>query len=171
MKILVVDDDPAVLSLLLGWLEEWTHQATVVADGNEAIALLNNKQFDLVLSSWTIHGLSGLELCRSIRANPRPAYCYVIVYSLNADKVDFDLALDAGADDCITKPLEEFQLRVRIRAAERILTLRRELSEQNASLSRLNEKLSAAYKMIQSDLQAASDLQVGLMPTISEIHP
>jgi len=79
--------------------------------------------------------------------------------------------MDAGADDFISIPLDAGRLRVRVRAAERILNLRRELAEQNASLNSLVEKLGAAYGTIQSDLQAASALQLSQLPTVSNVHP
>lgn len=171
MNILVAENDMTTQSLLLGWLQEWNHHVTTARDGLQAQALLQQGEFDLLLSNWTLSGVDSLTLCRHIRENPAPTYCYIILYTLNDDEMDFVAGMDAGADDFISIPLEADKLRVRIRAAERILTLRQELSEQNASLNRLNEKLGAAYKTIQSDLQAASALQAGLMPKISEVHP
>jgi len=171
MNILVVEDDSTTQTLLLSWLQEWDHRVATARNRPEALELLQQGEFDLVLSNWTLSDLDGLALCRHIRDNPNPTYCYIILYTLKAGELDFVAGMDAGADDFISIPLEAGRLRVRIRAAERILTLRRELAEQNASLNRLNEKLGAAYKTIQSDLQAASALQAGLMPKISEVHP
>lgn len=171
MNILVVEDDFTIQSLLLGWLQEWNHQVTKATTGAAALELLQTNEFHLVLSNWTISEFDGLALCRHIRQNPSQTYCYIILYTLKAGEIDFVAGMDAGADDFISIPLEAGRLRVRIRAAERILTLRQELAEQNASLSRLNEKLGTAYRTIQSDLQAASALQAGLMPTISDVHP
>lgn len=171
MNILVAEGDLTTQSLLLGWLQEWDHHVTIAKDGLEAQTLLLQGGFDLLLSNWTLSGMDGLTLCCNIRENPGPTYCYIILYTLKGGEIDFVAGMDAGADDFISIPLEAGRLRVRIRAAERILTLRQELAEQNASLNRLNEKLGAAYKTIQSDLQAASALQAGLMPKISEVHP
>jgi sigma-B regulation protein RsbU (phosphoserine phosphatase) len=171
MKILVVEDDPVTQTLLLGWLQEWNHQVTTASTESEAKSFLKRTEFDLVLSNWYVSDMDGLDLCRHIRENPSPTYCYIILYTLRAGEMDFVSGMDAGADDFISIPLESSRLRVRIRAAERILTLRQELAEQNASLNRLNEKLGTAYRTIQSDLQAASALQAGLMPTISDVHP
>jgi sigma-B regulation protein RsbU (phosphoserine phosphatase) len=171
MNILVVENDLPTQALLLGWLQEWDHRVTTARSGSDALQMLEQRDFDLVLSNWTVSELDGLALCRRIRENPSPIYCYIILYTLKPGELDFVAGMDAGADDFISIPLEAGRLRVRLRAAERILTLRQELAEQNASLNRLNEKLGAAYKTIQSDLQAASALQTGLMPKISEVHP
>jgi sigma-B regulation protein RsbU (phosphoserine phosphatase) len=170
MNILVVDDDIATQSMLVSWLQEWNHRVTATS-GIEAEQLLNDGGFDLVLSNWSVPALDGLSLCRHIRENAGTNYCYIILYTLKSGEIDFVAGMDAGADDFISIPLESMRLRVRLRAAERILTLRQELAEQNASLNRLNEKLGTAYRTIQSDLQAASALQAGLMPTISDVHP
>lgn len=170
MNILVVDDDRATRDMLQSWLQEWNHHVTT-AGGHEAKQLLDRCEFDLVMSNWTIPDMDGLALCRHIRESATTNYCYIILYTLRSDEIDFVAGMDAGADDFISIPLESMRLRVRLRAAERILTLRQELAEQNASLNRLNEKLGTAYRTIQSDLQAASALQAGLMPTISDVHP
>ncbi|MDE1175193.1 MAG: SpoIIE family protein phosphatase [Edaphobacter sp.] len=171
MNVLVVEEDLNTQNMLLGWLKDWGHQVTTAKDGAEAKLLLQNDGYELLLSDWTLPGLDALELCREIRERPGSHYCYIILYTLKAGEIDFVAGMDAGADDFVSIPLEAGRLRVRIRAAERILTLRQELAEQNASLNRLNEKLGTAYRTIQSDLQAASALQAGLMPTIFDVHP
>ena len=171
MNILVVEEDRPTQKLLQTWLEEWDHHVTTARTGKEAWALLQEGQFELILSNWSLSELDVLGLCRLIRESPTPTYRYIMLYTLKAGELDFVAGMDAGADDFISIPLEAARLRVRIRAAERILTLRRELAEQNASLNSLNEKLGAAYRTIQSDLQAASALQTSLLPTISDVHP
>jgi sigma-B regulation protein RsbU (phosphoserine phosphatase) len=171
VNILVVEEDRSTRELLQEWLEEWDHRVTTARTGKEAWALLEAGEFQLMLSNWSLTEMDVLQLCRLIRESATPYYRYIILYTLKAGELDFVAGMDAGADDFISIPLEAGRLRVRIRAAERILTLRRELAEQNANLNSLNEKLGAAYKTIQSDLQAASALQTSLLPTISDIHP
>ncbi len=171
MNILVVEEDRTTKALLQTWLQEWDHRVTTASTGEEAWELVQAGEFDLVLSNWTLPELDVLALCRRIRETPGPSYVYVILYMLKLGDLDYVEGIDAGADDFISIPLEAGRLRVRIRAAERILTLRQELAEQNASLNSLNEKLGAAYKTIQSDLQAASALQASLLPTVSDVHP
>ncbi len=171
MNILVVEDDRITQNLLQTWLQSWGHSVTTAETGNEAWQLLNEIDFDLVLSNWKTPTLDGLALCRVIRESPDPAYCYVILYASEKRELDFVAGMDVGADDFLCAPLDDVTLRVRIRAAERILDLRRVLAEQNASLNGLVEKLSGAFRTIESDLQAASAIQFSLLPTISNIHP
>lgn len=167
----MVEEDRTTQTLLRTWLGDWNHSVTISENGKEAWEILQKGDFDLVLSNWRMSGMDGPELCRLIRQSPNPRYHYIILYSPDTDKLDFVSGMDAGADDFISNPFDAARLRVRIRAAERILDLQQELAQQNASLNSLNEKLGAAYRTIQSDLQAASVLQLSLLPTISEIHP
>ena len=171
MKILVVEEDRTSQDLLRAWLEEWNHCVTTSENGRQASELLTSGEFDLVLSNWTLTELDGLGLCRLIRQSLSPDYLYVILYTSTTIEPDYVSGMDAGADDFISNPFDAPKLRVRIRAAERILNLQRTLAEQNESLSALNEKLATAFSAIESDLQAASTLQLSLLPTVSDIHP
>jgi sigma-B regulation protein RsbU (phosphoserine phosphatase) len=171
MKILVVEEDRTSQNLLRTWLEEWSHSVTTSENGQQASELLTSGEFDLVLSNWTLKELDGLGLCRLIRQSLGPDYLYVILYTSTTIEPDYVSGMDAGADDFISNPFDAARLRVRIRAAERILSLQHALAEQNESLNTLNEKLASAFAAIESDLQAASTLQLSLLPTVSDIHP
>ena len=170
MNILVVEADRTTQTLLQTWLHGWGHHVALADNGKEAWDMLNHAEFDLVLSNWTLSELDSLGLCRLIRQSPNPTYRYVILYTSEGAEIDFMIGMDAGADDFITTPFDSARLRLRVRAAERILNLQRTLAEQNASLNSLNEKLGMAYRTIQADLQAASALQLSLLPTVSNIH-
>lgn len=171
MNILVVEDDRILQNLLQNWLQSWGHLVTTAENGNLAWQLLNEIDFDLILSNWKAPELDGLSLCRLIREASDPVYRYVILYTSAVAELDFVVGMDMGADDFLCTPLDEATLRVRVRAAERILELRRVLTEQNANLHGLLEKLNAAFRTIESDLQAASAIQFSLLPTTSNVHP
>jgi sigma-B regulation protein RsbU (phosphoserine phosphatase) len=85
-------------------------------------------------------------------------------------KADFLAGMEAGADDFIVKPVDFADLRVRIRAAERMLELQRELSSQNQNLREVYDKLRGAYDTIERDLQAAAALQLELLPKKTELN-
>ena len=171
MNILITEDDRATGNLLQSWLQGWGHNVTLAGDGDEAGRLFAQYEFDLVLTNWTISPLGGLGLCRMIRNSLRPNYSYVILYASRAGDLDLVAGMEAGADDFISYPFEATRLGVRLRVAERILNLQHKLTEQNSNLTKLNEKLTAAYKDIRSELQAASALQLSFLPTVSKIHP
>src|SRR5450432_1460590 len=79
VNILVADEDGVTQALLRTWLQEWDHQVTTADNGTDACKALDDGQFDLVISNWTLSDLDGPDLCRFIRQSPRPGYCYVIL--------------------------------------------------------------------------------------------
>lgn len=119
-KILVVDDDPQIRRVMRTGL---TVQGYFVADaksGEEALQSLRQQRFDLILLDMNMPGIGGLAACREIRASSEIAIIMLTVRSAEQDKV---AALDAGADDYITKPFSMPELLARIRASLRRLPL------------------------------------------------
>jgi sigma-B regulation protein RsbU (phosphoserine phosphatase) len=171
VNILVLDDNRNTQMTLRAWLHDSDHFVTTAESVGEARHLLDQLDFDIVLSEWRPPAIDGLALCRLIRESPKLADMYVILYTSNAGELDSAVGADGEVDDLLSVPLDEITLRVRIRAATRILTLRRTLAEQNANLSSLVHKLGAAFSSIESDLQAASEMQLSLLPTVSNVHP
>lgn len=112
-KILVVDDEPQIRRVMRTSL---TAQGYVVDDarsGEEALERLRQERFDLILLDVNMPGIGGLETCSRIRASSEVAIIMLTVRSAEADKV---AALDAGADDYVTKPFSMPELLARIRA-------------------------------------------------------
>jgi sigma-B regulation protein RsbU (phosphoserine phosphatase) len=171
LNILVVDDNRNTQTFLRAWLENWEHAVVTTETVDEAWKLLNQSKFDMILSEWRPPQLDGLALCRLIRESKNIADTYVILYTSETGEFEFVAGVDVDVDDFLSVPLDEVTLRVRIRAAMRILNLRRTLAEQNANLNSLVQKLGAAFSSIESDLQAASAMQLSLLPTVSNVHP
>lgn len=130
MRILIADDDPVSRRVLIGYLQKWEHDVVAAADGEEAWRLFEAEDFPLVISDWMMPGLDGPELIRRIRASDRPGYAYTILLTGRNQKEDLVEGMDAGADDFVTKPFDRDELRVRLRAGERIVRLERALAEQ-----------------------------------------
>jgi phosphoserine phosphatase RsbU/P len=170
VRILVVDDEAPARFLLNSRLISWGHEVSTAANGEEAWKALNVSFFNLIISDWNMPELDGLALCRLIRQDPHPFYRYVILCTGNNQKSDFITGMEAGADDFIVKPIDFAELRVRVRAAERILELQTEMAAQNDSLRALNGQLGRAYETIERDLQAAAAMQLRLLPKKFEIH-
>ncbi len=115
-RILVVDDDPQIRRVMRVTLTGQSYEVDDAKDGDAALGKLREHRFDLVLLDMNMPGMDGLQTCRAIRASSDVAIIMLTVRDTEADKVD---ALDAGADDYITKPYNAPELLARIRAALR----------------------------------------------------
>ncbi len=116
--ILVVDDDPQIRRVLRTTLVAQGYEISDARSGEEGLEKLRQKKCDLVLLDINLPGMGGLEACRLMRAGSDAAILMLTVRNTEKDKVD---ALDAGADDYITKPFSAPELLARIRAALRRL--------------------------------------------------
>ncbi len=115
-RILVVDDEPQLLRSLRTTLAAHGYDVQTATTGEEALDLLAARVPDLVVLDLVLPGISGLEVCRGLRArSPVP----ILVLSARGDERDKVAALDAGADDYLTKPFGVNELLARIRAALR----------------------------------------------------
>ena len=123
MKVLVVDDDAITREMLEHALACAGYSVKTAADGCEALELMRRDSYHLVISDWEMPNMNGLELCRAIRAGGFSAYTYFILLTRHGRPDEVVEGLSAGADDYITKPFETAELKVRIRAGERILSL------------------------------------------------
>jgi two-component system KDP operon response regulator KdpE len=117
-RILVVDDEPQIRRVLKSALSGQGYEVFDARTGEEALHLFRERRFDLLLLDVNMPGMSGLETCRQIRPTSDVAIIMLTVRDAEQDKVD---ALDAGADDYITKPFSTPELMARIRAALRRL--------------------------------------------------
>jgi two-component system, OmpR family, KDP operon response regulator KdpE len=115
-RILVVDDDPQIRRVMRVTLTGQAYEVDDVKDGEAALEKIREQRFDLVLLDMNMPGMGGLETCRDIRAASDIAIIMLTVRDSEADKVQ---ALDAGADDYVTKPYNAPELLARIRAALR----------------------------------------------------
>jgi two-component system KDP operon response regulator KdpE len=114
--VLVVDDDPQIRRVMRVTLTGQGYEVDDCKSGEDALQKLRDERFDLVLLDMNMPGMGGLETCRAIRAQSEVAIIMLTVRDSESDKVD---ALDAGADDYITKPYKAPELLARIRAALR----------------------------------------------------
>jgi sigma-B regulation protein RsbU (phosphoserine phosphatase) len=157
MEILVADDLLETRLLLKSILRKLGHNVITTEDGEEAWEAIKDSNISLVVSDWEMPRLTGIELCRRIRESNLNRYIYIILLTAKNEKNELVEGMEAGADDFITKPFNNQELNVRIRAGERIIQLQTDLNEKNAKLKSYNERL-------EKDLKAAADLQKSLLP-------
>jgi two-component system, OmpR family, KDP operon response regulator KdpE len=115
-RILVVDDDPQIRRVMRVTLTGQGYEVDDAKSGEAALEKLRDERFDLVLLDMNMAGMGGLETCRAIRDQSEIAIIMLTVRDSESDKVE---ALDAGADDYVTKPYNAPELLARIRAGLR----------------------------------------------------
>jgi DNA-binding response OmpR family regulator len=139
MLILVVDDDPTSLLIVETALRNLGHLCLSATDGTEAWEAFQTRRPDVVISDWLMPGLTGLELCRMIRAHPA-RYTYVIMVTSQDSRDQMFEGMSAGADDYLVKPLDADELELRLIAAARVTSLHRQLAHQRTKLASATRK-------------------------------
>ena len=115
-RILVVDDDPQIRRVMRVTLTGQGYEVDDVKSGEAALEKLRDERFDLILLDMNMPGMGGLETCRQVRKTSEMSVIMLTVRNTEPDKVQ---ALDAGADDFVTKPYSTPELLARIRAVLR----------------------------------------------------
>src|SRR5437868_2031626 len=128
MKILLVEDHSGSRRNLKRLMERRGHEVVAVGTAEEAEVELAAETFPFLILDWMLPGKSGVELCRQLRARPRGDEMFILLVTARADTVDLEQALESGANDYLTKPIDPDLLNVRISVAERQI---RELGERN----------------------------------------
>jgi two-component system, cell cycle response regulator len=139
MRVLAADDD-SISRLLLGRaLSQWGYDATMVADGNQALAILESEAApSLVILDWMMPGMDGPEICQRIRARDAKlgGYTYVVMLTSRSASTNIVEGLTAGADEYIVKPFQLPELEARLRVGKRIIFLEAKLRAERAEYQR-----------------------------------
>jgi two-component system KDP operon response regulator KdpE len=122
-NILVVDDEPQITRVLKTTLSSHGYGTRTAGDGDEALQLMKNWSPDLIITDLRMPNMDGLDLCRRVREKSQVPIIILSVKGEERIKVD---ALDAGADDYVTKPFNVNELLARVRAALRRVAAREE---------------------------------------------
>jgi diguanylate cyclase (GGDEF)-like protein len=128
MKILLVEDSYIERRKLSAYLTDWGFEHVGVGSGTEAAKLLEGSEPpDMALLDWLLPGLDGIDLLRRIRRLDQSNYIYTIMLTAKSQKQDRLTAMEAGADDYLSKPIDPAELRSRIMVGKRILDLQQSL--------------------------------------------
>ena len=146
MKILVADDDPGSRVIARTTLRSLGHDCDTVRDGAEAWEAFQATAPDVIISDWMMPGLTGLRLCRRVRAHRQPGYTYLILVTVRGAREQIREGMSAGADDYLVKPLDPDELEARLIAAARVTALHRELADQRAAVQRMSLELATLVR-------------------------
>ncbi|MBI3887167.1 MAG: response regulator [Opitutae bacterium] len=134
MKILVAEDDNIARLVLESALRKLGHEPVAARDGNEAWSLFCAAPGRVIVSDWMMPGLDGLELCRRVRAHKTDYVYFILLTSLSANTENRHAAVEAGVDDFLSKPIDQQELWMRLRVAERILQFTTQVRELESFL-------------------------------------
>ncbi len=118
MRVVILEDDDDQAELLLAWLEEAGHQCTVHKDGNSFVRGYKRDSYDLVLLDWMVPESSGLDVLKHLREHLDPVVPVVFITQRDSE-ADIVQALQAGADDYMTKPVRHLETMARVNAIAR----------------------------------------------------
>jgi two-component system, cell cycle response regulator len=127
-EVLVVDDDPAILRLMVVILGKAGYEVAVANDGQQAIDCILASPPDFLITDWKMPGVDGIELCRWVRQIDSAKYTYIILFTGRTETRHMVEAISAGADDFFSKPICPGELLSRMQAGLRILERERRLT-------------------------------------------
>jgi len=149
VNILIAEDDPVTRQMLGGILARWGYDVLVAIDGAQAWdALQADQPPRLALLDWDMPQMSGIDVVKNVRSSARLQASYVIMLTAHTDRQSMIEALDAGANDFITKPFNPAELRARIGVGCRVVELQTALERRVAEL----EEAAAQIKTLEGIL-------------------
>jgi len=144
VKILIAEDEYTTRLMVQVSLENWGYKVESAVDGNEAWSLMKKQEPpDIAILDWEMPEMDGIEVCLRIKELKRKNPVYVILLTGRDSQNDILQGFDAGADDYITKPFNDNELRSRVRVAERIVRIQ-------STLTKSLEELKMALDLVET---------------------
>lgn len=168
-KILVVDDTPLNVKLLVDLLGFHNYEMVAASSGIEALEQVTNERPDLVLLDVVMPGMSGYEVCRQLRENPDTAVLPVIMVTALDPAQERIHGIEAGADDFLNKPVNQAELLARVRSLLRVKELHDTVRSQAAQLSEWNKTLEQRVQEQVSQLDRLGRLKRFFSPQIADL--
>src|SRR6266851_1547455 len=141
-RILIVDDNETNRDILVTRLATHGYDLSQAADGEEALAAAKQQLPDLILLDVMMPKLDGVEVCRRLKGDPDLPFMPIILVTAKADSKDVVAGLDAGADEYLTKPVDQLALVARVKSMLRIKALHDTVQEQATHLEAQAEQLT-----------------------------
>ncbi len=168
VTVLAVDDQPANLRLLEAVLSPRGYRVIMASSGEQALELLPSSGADLVLLDIVMPGIDGYEVCRQIRSAPETAFLPVVMITASGHQ-EKTRAIEAGADDFVSKPFDQSELLARVASLARIKRYHDTVTRQAAELAQWNAELEARVNTQLEELQRMNRLRRFLSPQVAEL--
>jgi DNA-binding response OmpR family regulator len=176
-RILFAEDDAVTRLVVTAQLQKLGYELLVARDGVEAMEIFRREKPQIVVTDWMMPNMDGTDLCREIRKQGDARYTYVIILTALDRKAGYVEGMKAGADDFVSKPCSMEELNVRLRVAERILTLQAEARQLEDLLPICPEcqrimTEDGAWQQVESYIMRRTDAHFshGICPACFEKH-
>jgi adenylate cyclase len=167
-SVLAVDDQPTNLRLLDAVLTPRGHRVVTAASGAEALALLETEDIDIVLLDILMPEMDGYEVCRRIRSTPATEFLPVVMITASGAEQRL-AALEAGADDFVTKPFDKSELLARVASLARIKQYHDTIRRQADELAAWNTELESRVTQQVAELERTNRLRHFLSPQLADL--
>jgi len=168
-RILIVDDNETNRDILQSRLEKHGYDLKHAADGEEALAAIKQHLPDLVLLDVMMPKLDGIEVCKRVRADASLPFIPIILCTAKADSKDVVAGLDAGADEYLTKPIDQMALVARVKSVLRMKALHDQVAAQAYELAGLNKGLERRVAEQLGEIERMSKLRRFLPPQVADL--
>lgn len=170
-RVLVVDDLPANLRLLEGILKVAGYEVVTATSGAQALEQMADNCPDVLLLDVMMPDMDGFEVCRRVRAENETSWLPIVMVTALQEVTDRVAALEAGADDFLTKPVEEVEVVARVKSLVRVKRQRDELERSYHDLRRAESMRDALSAMIVHDLRTPLTAVLGAVETLLLSEP
>jgi len=168
-RILIVDDNEANRDILGARLKVQGYELLQAADGEEALAAVQRDHPDLILLDVMMPKLDGVEVCRRIKGDATLPFTPIILVTSKSDTRDVIAGLDAGADEYLTKPVDQAALVARVKSVLRVKALHDQVQAQAADLAAWNRTLEQRVAEQLGEIERVGRLKRFLSPQVAEL--
>ena len=167
-RILIADDNSDNLEIFQTRLATQRYEILLAADGEQALSLAREHTPDLLLLDVMMPEMDGVEVCRNIKTNPSLPFIPIIIITARSSTQDIIIALDAGADEYLTKPVDHGALVARVKSMPRIKALTDTVKEQSQKLADWNTTLEKRVNEQLHEVESLSRLRRFFSPQLAE---